>query len=164
MFLAGITIFQDITFDPVDTVNRFTADFENQRNQLVALGNGEVQPLQKVIRACEWMDAWALLCRPYERNPFGTFFVSLSSGDYTAYGTRIANLRNLAAATRLTIEACRQGLQGEALTQFVAEAPENMRDVFSKAPFAYDPTQHQLTILLREKSTVLGEGSYKLAL
>ena len=46
----------------------------------------------------------------------------------------------------------------------MAEAPENMRDIFSKAPFTYDPGQRRLPIQLREKSTVLGEGSYTLPL
>jgi hypothetical protein len=104
------------------------------------------------------------LCALLGRNGIGMILMSVAEPAYGSYGTRIADLRNLAAATRLTIEARRQGLQGEALAHFVAEAPENMRDIFSKAPFAYDPSQRQLTIRLREKSTVLGEGSYTLSL
>ena len=84
---------------------------------------------------------------------------------YRSYGVRVADLRNLAAATRLAIEARRKGLKdGEVLARFVAEAPDNMRDVFTQQPFAYDATKRRLSIELREKSTVLGEGSYRLPL
>jgi esterase/lipase superfamily enzyme len=85
--------------------------------------------------------------------------------DYHSYGTRIADLRNLAAATRLTVEARRQGLSGEALARFIAQAPEDMRDVFSRQAFAYNPQSRELTIVLREKSPVLGDpGEYRLPL
>jgi hypothetical protein len=177
IFRAAFEILRDVVFDPVDTVNHFTAYFELKRNRLGPLSNGDVPPLMEITRTCEWMGNWAIVwCRPYERNPLGRFLMGVKdpkfeeSGSYETYdnydkyGTRIADLRNLAAATRLTIEARRQGLQGKALARFVAEAPENMRDIFSRAPFAYDPSQRQLTIQLREKSTVLGEGSYTLPL
>ncbi len=81
----------------------------------------------------------------------------------TSYGTRVADLRNLAAATRLTIEVRRQGLSGEALAHFVAHTPDNMRDVFTRQPFAYNLQTRELTIVLREKSPVLGDaGEYRL--
>jgi hypothetical protein len=164
MLRATFEIFRDIAFDPVDTVNHFTAHFEQQRDRLAHLANGQAAAPVRSNAPCVWMGDWNLLCRAYQRNPAGRVLTSVAVADYAAYGTRIADLRNLAAATRLTIEARRQGLQGEALARFVAEAPENMRDIFSKSPFTYDPGQRQLTIQLREKSTVLGEGSYTLSL
>lgn len=161
---ASFEMIRDITFDPVDTVNQFTAYFEQQQDRLAHHANGQAAAGLSSNAPCVWMGDWNLLCRTYQRNPAGRVLTSVAVADYAAYGTRIADLRNLAAATRLTIEARRQSLQGEALARFVAAAPENMRDIFSKAPFAYDPSQRQLTIQLREKSTVLGEGSYTLPL
>lgn len=84
---------------------------------------------------------------------------------YPPYGTRVADLRNLAAATRLTIEARRRGLSGDALAAFVANAPADMRDVFTGKPFEYDAAKKELRPVLREKNTVLGEkGPYALPL
>ena len=162
--LAWVQAATEALFDPVDSINQFTIDFEMERNRIRRLAEGQDPARVVSSRNCAWMGSWALLCLPHERNLIGRIIVSAGGGDYAAYGTRIADLRNLAAATRLTIEARRRGLQGEALARFVTEAPENMRDIFSKAPFAYDPSQRQLTIQLRGKSTVLGEGSYTLPL
>jgi len=48
---------------------------------------------------------------------------------------------------------------------FVAQAPADMRDVFSQQAFTYDPHQRHLTVVLRETSPVLGEpGTYMLHL
>ena len=66
-------------------------------------------------------------------------------------------LRNLAAVTRLTIESRRRGLSGDALAQFIAAAPPEMRDVFSAKAFAYDAGTKQLRVELRERSSTLGE-------
>ena len=176
-FRTAIETLRDVVFDSVDTVNRFTAYFELQRDRVGPLSNGDLPPLTKISRTCEWMGNWAMLwCRPFERNPLGRFLMGLKDpsfdeigsfetyDSYDRYGNVIADLRNVAAAARLTIEVRSQGLQGEALARFVAEAPENMRDIFSKAPFTYDHGQRQLAIRLREKNTVLGEGSHTLSL
>lgn len=104
------------------------------------------------------------LCLPFVRNPFGMWVNEPDFFDIRQ-GTHIADLRNLAAATRLTIEARRQGLRGDALARFVASAPEGMRDLFTQQAFAYNIQTRELTIVLREKSPVLGEpGAYRLPL
>ena len=158
------TVLWQLQTDQNDLLNAFALSNDCQAATALSGALGELpSEINQLDSLCSPWDSFTPL-NLFSRNPGIKFIISGTIPDYTAYGTRIADLRNLAAATRLTIEARRQGLQGEALAHFVAEAPENMRDIFSKAPFAYDPSQRQLTIRLREKSTVLGEGSYTLSL
>jgi hypothetical protein len=165
IFRTVLITLRAITWDPVDTVNQFTAHFEQERERVISRANGQNVTRPKNTPGGAWMDnGYRLLWRPYERNPLGRFIVELEAPDYDGYGSRVADLRNLAAATRLTIEARRQGLQGEALARFVAEAPDHMRDIFTRQPFQYDLAQRSLTIELRAKSPVLGERTYTLPL
>lgn len=158
-------VFKSLVYEPVDTVNRFTEKFEADRSAVLAAASGQAAQAVEPDKPCAWMGAWWHVCRPYERNPFGRYLVRSEPPDYTFYGTRIADLRNLAAATRLTIEVRRRSLTGEALTRFIASAPEGMRDVFTQQAFAYNPQTRKLDIVLREKSHVLGApGTYELSL
>ncbi|TAF99644.1 MAG: hypothetical protein EAZ43_15415 [Betaproteobacteria bacterium] len=113
---------------------------------------------------CPWLGELALVCATLERNVIGRILAGASSPQYAEYMNRTHDVRNLAAATRLTIEARRQGLNGDALSTLVANAPASMRDVFSGKPFSYDAQSGKLTVELRAKSTVLGEKSYALSL
>jgi hypothetical protein len=154
----------ETVYDPIDGVNLYTRDFETQRQRVLEAADGS--PTQHTIsnNPCPWLGPTGYVCLPFERNPVGRW-IGRASQSYEHYGTRIADLRNLAAATRLTIEARRQGLSGEALAHFIAQAPDDMRDVFSRQPFAYNVQTRELTIVLREKSPVLGEpGEYRLPL
>ncbi len=161
---AYLLSFFGLIYDPVDSVNLMTIDFEEQRAAMLAAAKGLQPDPVPPPRVCAWLGPFWHVCRPHERNPFGRWLVRQPT-DYIPYGTRIADLRNVAAATRLTIEARRQGLSGEALARFITQAPPEMRDVFTQQPFAYDAQARKLTIVLREKSTILGEaGEYRLPL
>ena len=109
---------------------------------------------------------WEMLCLPFTRNPIGEILSAIALPTYPGYGTRVADLRNLAAATRLTIEARRRGLSGDALAQIIASAPNDQRDVFSGKAFVYDAATGQLRIALRERSSTPGEkgATYSLPL
>jgi hypothetical protein len=156
--------FFGLIYDPVDSVNLMATHFEDQRAAMLAAAKAlQPEPVAPPV-VCAWLGPFWHVCRPHERNPFGRWLVR-QPADHILYGTRVADLRNLAAATRLTIEARRQGLHGEALARFVAQAPEDMRDVFTGQPFPYNRQTRELTIVLREKSPVLGDaGEYRLPL
>ncbi len=114
---------------------------------------------------CEWLGSNDFLCIPFLRNPVGRVLAGIAVPSYDVYGTRVADLRNFTAVTRLTIEARRRGLTGDALAQFVANAPADMRDVFSGQAFIYDAMTKRLRVELRTKSNVLGDaGSYEVML
>ena len=157
------TVLWQLQTDQNELLNAFALSNDCQAATARSSALGKAPGIDQLDSLCSPWDSFTPASL-FGRNPALRFITSRTTPDFTSYGTRIADLRNLAAATRLTIEARRQGLHGEALIQFVAEAPENMRDIFSKAPFTYDPGQRRLTIQLREKSTVLGEGSYTLPL
>jgi hypothetical protein len=158
-----LTVF-GLIYDPVDSVNLLSAHFASQRAAVLSAANGEQPAPVPPPTTCAWLGRFWHVCRPHERNPVGRWLARMSD-DYIPHGTRIADLRNLAAATRLTIEARRRGLGGEALARFMTQAPDDMRDVFSHQPFSYDVQARELIIVLREKSSVLGEaGEYRLPL
>ncbi len=107
------------------------------------------------------------LCGALGRNGIGTALMTVAELDYARFGTRIADLRNLAAATRLTLEARRQGIApGKVSADWVRNAPADMRDVFTGEPFEYNPERKVIRVLLRERSTVLGDAGthYELAI
>lgn len=156
--------YMGLIYDPVDSVNQHSVYFEGQRAAMLAAALGQEPDDISPWRPCAWLGRFWHVCRPHERNPLGRWMVRQPSS-YISYGTRIADLRNLAAATRLSVEARRQGLRGEALARFVTQAPEGMRDVFTQQPFAYNTRNHKLVIPLRAKSPVLGApGRYELVL
>lgn len=156
--------FFDVIYDPVDSVNVLSTNFEVQRVAALSAANGVQPALVPPSTSCSWLGRFWHVCRPHERNPVGRW-LARQPLNYIPYGTRIADLRNLAAATRMTIEARRLGLSGEALARFIDHAPDDMRDVFTRQPFAYNPQARELTIVLRHKSTVLGDtGEYRLPL
>jgi hypothetical protein len=163
----------------IDSVGRFAYD-KNDTLNLMAMANRDAQALvlaggKKSFEdsriyafannlGCPSLGEFAYACLPFERNATGRVLAAIALPAYSDYGLRAYDVINLAAVTRLTIEARRRGLQGDALVQFVATAPENMRDVYSGKPFAYDAAKKKLTIELRTRSTVLGEKSYELSL
>ena len=156
------------TFDSKDTTNRLAQANLWSRDAIHTTANGKEVPLyppEWEAFGCTTEADWGLLCLPFMRNSTGRILAAISGPTYSNYGTRIADLRNLAAATRLTIEVRRRGLAGDALAAFVANAPADMRDVFTGKPFEYDATKKELRPVLREKNTVLGEkGPYALPL
>ncbi len=157
-----------LTHDVNDTLNRMAFGRQQAELALIAAAQGKVPPdtpLEALTPWCgEWGD-WEYLCLPFSRNPTGRILAIIGVPSYSIYGVRVADLRNLAAATRLSIEARRRALTGNALRQFIDDAPEGMRDVFTGKPFAYDVASKRLRMELRTKSNVLGEkGSYVLAL
>ncbi len=96
------------------------------------------------------------ICYWLGRNGASQTFLTNDS-NFASYGTRIADLRNLAAATRLTLEARRQGIApGKVSADWVRNAPADMRDVFTGEPFEYNPERKVLRVLLRAPSTALG--------
>lgn len=156
-----------------DTLNRFAIQFGDARQRMLDASEGASKaqsaptPMPEAS-PCASLSKGTLVCYALLPNPFGRYFLDTSSpqaDSYQSYGIRIADVRNLAAATRLSLEARRRGLAGQALAAFVADAPPGMRDVFTRQPFAYNPQTRELTIVLRHKSPVLGEaGEYRLPL
>ncbi|GAA6141491.1 hypothetical protein [Hydrogenophaga sp. 5NK40-0174] len=99
------------------------------------------------------------ICGALGRNGVGIILMSVAEPNYASFGTRIADLRNFAAATRLTLEARRQGIApGKVSADWVRNAPADMRDVFTGDAFEYNPERKVLRVLLRERSTVLGDA------
>lgn len=113
---------------------------------------------------CHALQALAPVCLPFMRNPVGRVLAAIALPSYADYGTRVGDLSNLAAATRLTISAREQGVAAVKLAAFVTSAPADQRDVFSAEPLAYDATARKLKIKLRTKSSILGNDGYELAL
>ncbi|MEZ5704380.1 MAG: hypothetical protein R3E56_02965 [Burkholderiaceae bacterium] len=98
-------------------------------------------------------------CTLLGRNGAGFTMAWASVPSLQSHGTRIADLRNLAAATRLVMEARRQGVApGEVETDWVQRAPDGLRDVFTNAPFELDIERKVLTIVIRAPNTVLGDA------
>jgi hypothetical protein len=120
---------------------------------------------EEVPALCEALGDWPCLCLPFLRNPAGRIVAAIATPYYADYDVRIADLRNLTAATGLTIEARRRAILGEALVSFIANPPAGMRDVFTDQPFVYDAALKHVQIELLTKSSVLGDkGMYQLML
>jgi hypothetical protein len=156
------------TFDVNDTTNALArANLWNQGAVREAALGREVAEYPRGALGFGCTDAgdWGMACLPFMRNPVGGILAAISLPMYPVYGTRVADLRNLAAATRLAIEARRRGLSGDALSQFVTTSPAEMRDVFTSSPFAYDAVHKRLRVQLRERTNFLGDkGPYELPL
>ena len=162
-----------VTFERNDTLNRLASTHLKYQAEVLSAARGQTVATTDVERdvaadafGCTALGDWAPVCMPFLRNSTGRILVAIGGPQYGAYGVRGADLRNLAAATRLTIEARRRALFGDALVRFIANAPEDMRDVFSGNAFVYDVASKCLRIELREKSTILGEkgATYELRL
>ena len=148
------------TFDANDTINTLAkANLWTQDAMRKTARGGAVPeyPSDMTGIGCTAPGDWGMACLPFMRNPVGGILSAISMPMYPSYGTRVADMRNLAAATRLTIESRRRGLSGDALAQFIAAAPPEKRDVFSAKAFVYDATTKQLRLELHERSTILGE-------
>lgn len=159
----------ELTFDINDMLNRTaTTNLQIQRNVMSAARGEPEIPVESMgmTSACGSLGNWEFFCLPFVRNPIGRILAAISTPMYRDYGVRIADLRNLAAATRLTLEARHRGLSGSAPATFVASAPAGMRDVFTGQPFSYDRALKRLGMQLRSRSNVLGdkEKGYELAL
>ena len=160
------------THDANDTLNRMAqgniwaqAAVLNAAMARAPLESSPQVGAEEVPVFCEALGDWQYLCLPLVRNPVGRIMAAIATPYYADYGVRVADLRNLAAVTRLTIEARRRALSGEALANFIANAPAGMRDVFTDKPFVYDAALKRLQIELRAKSPVLGDkGMYQLML
>ena len=148
------------SFDVNDSLNRLASSHRYSSDSVGKTARGKEPdpiPAELFSFGCTALGDFELACLPFVRNPAGRVLVAIAAPQYSNYGTRIADLRNFAAATRLTIEARRRGVTGDALAQFVASAPADMRDVFSGNAFVYDAAAKRLRIELRAKSTVLGD-------
>ena len=157
------------TFDANDTMNALAKANLWSQDALLKAAQGQAQPEfpdDTFFFGCATSEDWGMACLPFMRNPAGRILSSIAMPAYATYGVRVADLRNFAAATRLTIEVRRRQLAGDAAVQFVASAPADMRDVFSGNAFVYDVASKRLRIELREKSTILGEkgATYELRL
>jgi hypothetical protein len=155
-------------FDANETLNLNAVGYRESQRQVqdVGLLDSPESAMRKFAEnlGCPWLGDLSLICTAFERNATGRALATIAMPAFTEYGKRIHDVRNLAAATRLTIDARRQGFQGDALVKFVASAPEDMRDVYTQKQFAYDAVRRKLTVDLRTRSTVLGEKSYELDL
>ena len=155
-------------FDENDTLNMMVRGYRlSQAHALLPnpprfADSDVVKDLQSY--ECPSLGDFSFICAFTGRNPTGRIIALIAFPAYDQYATRTHDVRNLAAATRLTIEARRQGLRGDALSRFVPSAPAGMRDVFTDKPFAYDATKRKLSVELRTQSTVLGDKSYALDL
>ncbi len=156
------------TFDPNDTMNLLASNNLWSQDAMLKAALGQMAPAypgDRLAFGCGSGGGWGMVCLPFVRNPVGRILVTIAMPAYANYGVRVADLRNFAAATRLTIEARRRQLTGDALVQFVAKAPSDMRDVFTGRPFSYDQARKRLVVELHERSTVLGDKEpYELAL
>jgi hypothetical protein len=102
--LTGLIV--KAAYDPSDSINRQAVNFKCQRKNVLLATQGEVQNEERPSAPCAWAKVAAPLCFAYMRNPFGTRLQG-SPPEYLAYGTRVADMRILAAATRIAIEAKR---------------------------------------------------------
>ena len=168
-FMRALDHAAKLTYDVNDTLNRMAAAYVQMQRSVLVAARGEPVTLAQgegLTTGCASLGNWEYLCLPFLRNPTGRILVGVAAPAYSDYGVRIADVRNLAAATRLTIEARRLALSGTALASFIAGAPAAMRDVFTGKPFSYDPAAKRLRIELRSRSSVLGDKDkgYELAL
>lgn len=157
-----------LTYEVDDTLNYMARDRHHAEFAVIAAAQGKPVPalqLQKLTPFCAGLGAWEYLCLPFTRNPSGRLVALVAVPSYEEYGVRVADLRNLAAATRLSIEARRRALSGETFASFIANPPIGMRDVITDKPFAYDADAKALRVELRTKSPILGDkGIYSLQL
>ncbi len=162
-----------------ERVSAWTFDANGMNNMLARANLWSQNAMRKTARGgqvpeyppdmasfgCASAGSWGMACLPFMRNPVAGILAAISMPMYPGYGVRVADMRNLAAATRLTIEARRRGLSGDALSQFVTASPAEMRDVFTTSPFTYDAPRKRLCVELRERNSFLGDkGPYELAL
>lgn len=157
--------FSDYVTDSNDTLNvSANANLLAQRSLDGTDIRADLASFRANVEGCAWLGEYSFACIPFQRNPLARMTASMSTPYYADYGRRVDDVRTLAAATRLTIEARARGLQGEQLAAFVANAAADMRDAATGEPFAYNAQTKLLTIKLQTKSSVLGEKSYNLPL
>jgi hypothetical protein len=156
-------------YDKNDSLNHSARAFAAERTRALstqALAAPRDPSLEDFARGCDLFNNWRWdgLCMYVQRNATGRTLAAIALPRYDHYGQRTHDVRNLAAATRLTIEARRQAVRSDELIALVASAPRGARDVFTEKPFTYDPAVGKLTINLSTKSSVLGETLYQLPL
>lgn len=154
-------------YDHNDTINITAANLISARSEIQRHAKGQTVPSVPLRMYCAgWEGIIATrVCPLLTRNPLGRILASMHIPAYASYGTRVADLRNLAAATRLMIQLRGLHADPDSMGRMNNEAPEDMRDVFTKKPFDIDPVKRILRVQLREKSTFLGApGPYELGL
>jgi len=155
------------TYDHNDTVNLLATANRWAQQSVLRAARADPSPAEATLTGpfdCSTM-AWApAVCLLFERNPIGRMLAALVAPMYSTYGTRVADLRNLAAATRLTVAARANNVAKAGLAAFVAAAPADQRNVFSGQAFAFDAASGRLQVPLRTPSTVLGKERYELPL
>ncbi len=159
--------FTEWTIDHNDTINLAASANRAAQQALQRAARAEPELLRDKETdpfACGRLDWLGPMCLPFVRNPMGRIVAGISAPMYAQYGTRIADLRNLAAATRLAITARTKGVAKADLAAFIAAAEPDQRDVFTGQPFAFDAAGGRLRVQLRTPSTVLGQESYELPL
>lgn len=159
--------FTEWTIDHNDTINLAASANRAAQQALQCAARAEPELLRDKETdpfACGRLDWLGPMCLPFVRNPMGRIVAGISAPTYAQYGSRIADLRNLAAATRLAITARTKGVAKADLAAFIAAAEPDQRDVFTGQPFAFDAAGGRLRVQLRTPSTVLGQESYELPL
>ena len=152
--------FGPVFYDQQDTLNAFARNDRWLEHAFVAAARA--QPLPTAMETIDTPSSFLLL--PFSRNPVGRLLAAISAPMYGDYGTRVADLRNLAAATRLTVAARADAVPKSGFAAFIAAAAPDQRDVFTGRPFAFDAVTGRLQVQLRVPSTVLGEARYELPL
>lgn len=152
--------FGPVFYDQQDTLNAFARNDRWLEHAFVAAARA--QPVPAAMETIDTPSSFLLL--PFSRNPVGRLLAAIAAPMYGDYGTRVADLRNLAAATRLTIAARAGAVPKSGFAAFIAAAAPDQRDVFTGRPFAFDAVTGRLQMQLRVPSTVLGEARYELPL
>lgn len=153
-------------YDRDHTLNLLAEDASARASLLRATAKGKTGT-RTIERSCSAPNAWLIspACQIVGRNPVGQVLASVAMNSYEGYGTRVADLLNFAAATRLIAEAKKRGVRPAALPAWIEQAPTNQRDLYTNQPFSLDPTGPALRVLLKSRNLVLGEaGEYRLPL
>lgn len=119
-------------------------------------------------KSCSVPGPWQVggtACLLVGRNPVGQVLSKMATNTYESYGTRVADLLNFAAATRLIAESKKLGVKPADLPAWIEQAPANQRDLYTNQEFSFDPAGPALRVPLKHRNPVLGDaGEYRLPL
>lgn len=153
-------------YDRDHTLNLLAEDASARAPLLRATAEGKTGA-RTIERSCSAPNAWLVspACQIVGRNPVGQVLASVAMNSYESYGTRVADLLNFAAATRLIAEAKKRGVGPAALPDWIEQARTDQRDLYTNQPFSFDPAGPALRVPLKHRNPVLGEaGEYRLPL
>ena len=159
--------FSGLLHDLNHTLNLFAKDASARAPLLRLTAEGKTVTWEIVDRSCSAPNAWLVnsLCPIVGRNPLGQVLSSVATKSYQSYGTRVADVLNFAAATRLVAEAKKQAVVPAALPAWLKQAPSDHRDLYTDQPFLFDPAGPALQVPLKQRNPILGDpGEYRLPL